>query len=198
MKAVIFDLGRVLVHYNHQATLAAVAEISQVSVPELHELMMEVDHDLGVGNLDAADLHEFLVERAGTNPDLDTFLQAYAAGIQRDDAALAYAVELQRRAGLTIGVISNTNAAHVLWLDEYVPELKELDVVMMSNEVGLTKPDPAIFSLMLELLEVEPVQAIFIDDIEINTHAAATLGISTLVHADWTITRPALEAWLAA
>ncbi len=198
MKAVIFDLGRVLVHYNHQATLAAVAEISQVSVPEMHELMMEVDHDLGVGNLDAADLHEFLVERAGTNPDLDTFLHAYAAGIQRDDAALAYAVELQGRENLTIGVISNTNAAHVLWLDEYVPELKELDVVMMSNEVGLTKPDPAIFSLMLELLEVEPAQAIFIDDIEINTHAAAKLGISTLVHSDWAITRPALEAWLVA
>ncbi|MFN8493271.1 MAG: HAD-IA family hydrolase [Caldilineaceae bacterium] len=198
MKAVIFDLGRVLVHYNHQATLAAVADISQVSVPELHELMMEVDHDLGLGNLDAVDLHEFLVERAGANPDLDAFLHAYAAGIQRDDAALAYAVELQAREGLTIGVISNTNAAHVLWLDEYVPELKELDVVMMSNEVGLTKPDPAIFLLMLELLAVEPTQAIFIDDIEINTHAAATLGIHTLVHTDWAITRPSLEAWLAA
>lgn len=197
MKAVIFDLGRVLVYYNHQATLDAVAAISQVTAPELHALMVEVDHDLGIGALGAADLHQFLVKRAGTTADMDAFLHAYAAGIVRDEAALAYAVALQARAGVTVGVISNTNEAHVLWLDEYVPELDQLDLVMMSNEVGLTKPDPAIFTLMLELLEVEPDQALFIDDIETNTRAATALGITSIVHTDWAITRPRLEAWLA-
>ena len=197
MKAVIFDLGRVLVYYNHQATLEAVAAISRVTAPELHALMVEVDHDLGIGALSAADLHQFLVKRAGTTEDMDAFLQAYAAGITRDEDALAYAVALQARAGVTVGVISNTNEAHVLWLDEYVPELDQLDLVMMSNEVGLTKPDPAIFTLMLELLEVEPDQALFIDDIETNTRAATALGITSIVHTDWAITRPRLEAWLA-
>ena len=198
MKAVIFDLGRVLVYYNHQATLEAVVAISQVTVPELHALMVEVDHDLGIGELSAAELHQFLVRQAGTTQDMDAFLHAYAAGIVRDDSALAYAVALQAREGVTVGVISNTNEAHVLWLDEYVPELDQLDLVMMSNEVGLTKPDPAIFTLILELLEVEPSQAIFIDDIEANTRAATALGMTSIVHTDWAITRPALEAWLAA
>ena len=197
MKAVIFDLGRVLIHYNHQTTLEAVAAISQVSLPELHALMVEVDHGLGIGELSAADLYQFLVKRAGTTADMDTFLHAYAAGIVRDDEALAYAVALQEREDVTVGVISNTNEAHVLWLDEYVPELEQLDLVMMSNEVGLIKPDPAIFTLMLELLDVQPGQVIFIDDIEVNTRAATALGITSLVHTDWAITRPALEAWLA-
>jgi len=197
MKAVIFDLGRVLIHYNHQTTLEAVAAISQVSLPELHALMVEVDHGLGIGELSAADLYQFLVKRAGTTADMDTFLHAYAAGIVRDDEALAYAVALQEREDVTVGVISNTNEAHVLWLDEYVPELEQLDLVMMSNEVGLIKPDPAIFTLMLELLDVQPGQVIFIDDIEVNTRAAIALGITSLVHTDWAITRPALEAWLA-
>ena len=197
MRAVIFDLGRVLVHYNHQITLDAVAAISKVTVQELYALFSEIDQDLGVGNLSAADLHQFLIERAGVSDDETLFLQAYGAGITRDEAALAYALELQARPDLTIGVISNTNAAHVWRLDEDVPELNELDLVMYSNEVGLLKPDPAIFELALELLEVEANQAIFVDDIAENTAAAQAMGLAGIVHRDWALTRPALEAWLS-
>jgi len=84
---------------------------------------------------------------------------------------------------ITVAVMSNTNAAHVLWLDEYLPELREFDLVMMSNEVGLIKPDPAIFETALELLNVAPQQAIFIDDIAENVEAARTLGLAGIVHA---------------
>lgn len=196
MKAVIFDLGRVLVHYNHQATVAAVAALSKLTPAELNTLFVGIEPDLGIGNLSALELHQMLVERAGMQADMDAFLEAYAAGITRDEAALAYAVELQTRPETTIGVISNTNEAHVLWLDEYVPELNQLDLVIMSNEVGISKPDRAIFDLALELLEVDATQAIFIDDIEANIRAAEALGIQGIVHTDWAITRPALEAWL--
>ncbi len=196
MRAVIFDIGRVLVHYNHQATLEAVAAISRVTATELRALFSTIDQDLGLGNLSAADLHQFLIARAGVTADEDLFLQAFAAGITRNEAALAYALELQARPDLTIGVISNTNAAHVLRLDEDVPELDELDLVMYSNEVGLLKPDPAIFELALELLDVAADQAIFVDDLAENTAAAQAMGMAGIVHHDWTITRPALEAWL--
>jgi putative hydrolase of the HAD superfamily len=116
----------------------------------------------------------------------------------RANAPLAYAVELQGRAGVTVGVISNTNAVHVAWLDENVPELAALDLVMMSNEVELLKPDPEIFHLALSLLEVTPAQAFFVDDQQVNVDAAAALGIHALRHHAWDETRPAIEAWLAA
>ena len=196
MKAVIFDLGRVLVHYSHQTTVAAVAAMSKLAFAELSTLLVGIEPDLGIGNLSALELHQMLVERAGLREDMDVFLDAYAAGITRDEAALAYAVELQARPEITVSVISNTNEAHVLWLDEYVPELNQLDLVIMSNEVGISKPDPAIFDLALELLEVKASQAIFIDDIETNIRTAEALGIQGIVHTDWAITRPALEAWL--
>jgi putative hydrolase of the HAD superfamily len=67
---------------------------------------------------------------------------------------------------------------------------------MMSNEVGLIKPDPAIFTTALDLLDVAPTQAIFIDDIAENVEAARALGITGLVHSDWQETGPALERWL--
>lgn len=81
------------------------------------------------------------------------------------------------------------NDGHVLWLDEHVPELAEFDLVMMSNEVGLHKPDPEIFRLALELLAVEPAAALFIDDLAQNVAAAQALGLAGVVHTDWEITR---------
>ncbi len=197
MKAILFDLGRVLVDYDHQATVAAVADHATAGLAAVEQLMLTHAMALGVGELSAEEFYELLVKEAGLQSDFANFINSYATGIQRNEAALAYAVALQQRPNVTVAIISNTNDAHVRWLDEQVPELIQLDLVMMSNEVALHKPDPAIFELALELLSVLPEQAIFIDDIAENVAAARALGLAGIVHTDWTITRPQLEAWLA-
>ena len=198
MKAVIFDLGNVLVGYDHQATLAALAARTSVDIATLQDAFAAVGAAAGVGHLDATQLHAELTARTSYQGDFATFIADFAAGIRPDATALAYAVALQERPDVTVAVVSNTNAAHVAWLDEHVPALKEIDLVMMSNEVGMLKPDPAVYRLALELLDVSPAQAIFIDDLADNVAAAQALGLAGLVHEDWATTRPALEAWLAA
>lgn len=198
MKAILFDLGRVLVHYDHQQTIVATAALAKVTAEEFYPLLRELSEAMGTGAMDAEEFHTFFGTHFGRETDFADFIAAFAAGIQRDEAALAYALSLQQRPGVTVAVISNTNAAHVLWLDEHLPELREFDLVMMSNEVGLIKPDPAIFETALELLNVTPQQALFIDDIVENVEAARKLGMAGIVHADWATTRPQLEAWLAA
>ncbi len=198
MKAVLFDLGRVLVHYDHERTLQAVTVLTTSDRAALHTLMAEISVPLGTGVLDAEELYTLFVDKLGLQADFATFIDAFAAGIERDEAALAYAVALQNRADTTVAVISNTNDAHVRWLDQHVPELMAFDLVMMSNEVGALKPSPAIYELALELLSLLPAQAIFVDDLAPNVEAATALGLAGIVHHDWAQTRPQLEAWLAA
>jgi putative hydrolase of the HAD superfamily len=53
------------------------------------------------------------------------------------------------------------------------------DVVIASCEVGLVKPDPAIFERCIEALGVAPGDALFVDDHRPNIDAAARLGIRT-------------------
>lgn len=197
MQAILFDLGRVLVHYDHQQTVAAVANLAQVPVDAVHQLLRDYTQALGVGDLDAEEFHTLFCTHFGVTVPFDAFITAFAAGIRRDEAALAYALSLQQRPATTVAIISNTNAAHVLWLDEHLPELRAFDLVMMSNEVGLIKPDPTIFTTALELLDVSPAQAIFIDDIAENVESARAVGIAGLVHHDWQETGPALEQWLS-
>ena len=197
MKAVIFDLGNVLVAYDHRRTLEALAEVSAATVDELWAIAHEIGHTLEVGDMSGAELHDLLVQRAGTTRDFDRFFTAFCSGMTPDPAALDYALSIQDRPDATAAVISNTNELHVRWLDEHVAALKAFDLVMMSNEVHLAKPDPAIFLLALELLDLPPGQTLFIDDMAENVDAAKELGMAGLAHEGWDRTRPALETWLA-
>jgi epoxide hydrolase-like predicted phosphatase len=54
------------------------------------------------------------------------------------------------------------------------------DLYINSAEVGLVKPDPAIFELTLARLSVSPGEAIFIDDSAANVQVAANLGIQAI------------------
>jgi putative hydrolase of the HAD superfamily len=52
------------------------------------------------------------------------------------------------------------------------------DVLIVSGEVGVAKPDPAIFRLALERLDVEPAQALFVGDApEYDRRGAAAAGV---------------------
>jgi putative hydrolase of the HAD superfamily len=54
------------------------------------------------------------------------------------------------------------------------------DAVVVSCEVGLAKPDPAIYELTLRRLGTAPEDTLFVDDRVVNTQAAESVGIRTL------------------
>jgi len=52
--------------------------------------------------------------------------------------------------------------------------------VIESSKVGLRKPDPAIYRLMLDALDVAPERAVFLDDLGVNLKPARALGMHTI------------------
>lgn len=197
MKAIIFDLGNVLVAYDHGQTMDAVAAVSALTGAELRAVLTpELGHAVETGEMDGHELHEYLVQRAGVTRDFDRFYAAFCSAMTPDQCALDYALALQARSDITVAVLSNTNQLHVRWLDAHVPELEEIDLVMMSNEVHLAKPDPAIFQLALELIGLPAERTCLVDDTAPNVEAASALGMQAILHVQWVETRPALEAWL--
>jgi HAD superfamily hydrolase (TIGR01509 family) len=71
--------------------------------------------------------------------------------------------EIKRR-GLLVAVISNTEDGRVRDALEAAGLAERFDVIVDSHLVGLSKPDPAIFRHALELLGVEPHEAVFVGD----------------------------------
>ncbi|MBW3621713.1 MAG: HAD family phosphatase [Actinobacteria bacterium] len=58
------------------------------------------------------------------------------------------------------------------------------DVLVISGEVGLRKPDPAIFQLTLDELGLEAGACVFVDDLDRNVEVARSLGMTGVLHRD--------------
>ena len=61
---------------------------------------------------------------------------------------------------------------------------KHFDEIVISGEVGLVKPDPAIFEVALERLGVNAPKAVFIDDLESYLEGAKEVGIQGILFKD--------------
>jgi len=66
----------------------------------------------------------------------------------------------------------------------YAEVLAEFDVIVESSQVGLRKPDPAIYALVCDKLGVEPAEAVFLDDLGVNLKPARAMGMTTIKVVD--------------
>ncbi len=100
-------------------------------------------------------------------------------GGMEPDHAMLDGVRAARRAGVRTGMLSNS------WGDDRYDraQLDELfDAWVISGEVGLRKPDPAIYELAAERLGLPPEACVFVDDLPGNLKPARALGMATIVH----------------
>src|SRR5205823_14768556 len=63
----------------------------------------------------------------------------------------------------------------------YVAEVMVLfDHVIESAKIGLRKPDPRIYKLMVETLKVDPKKCVYLDDLGVNLKPAREMGMTTI------------------
>ncbi len=85
-----------------------------------------------------------------------------------------------RTSGFQIGLLTNNVSAFGDHWKATVPLAELFDVIVDSSDVGMRKPDPAIYLLICERLGVAPEACVFIDDNHDNVVAAAELGMHTV------------------
>ena len=68
------------------------------------------------------------------------------------------------------------------------------DVVVESSKAGCRKPDPRFYEIACELLEIEPSEAVFLDDLGINLKPARAMGMTTIKVVDPATAIEELEA----
>jgi HAD superfamily hydrolase (TIGR01509 family) len=111
----------------------------------LREVAAGVSHELGEGDL----------------AKLEADLQAECASI-RLRPGIAEIWQSLRERGLRIGVCSNLALPYGAPLLAALPDTP--DAVILSYEVGLVKPDPAIFHLVCDRLDLQPAEIHFVGD----------------------------------
>jgi putative hydrolase of the HAD superfamily len=141
---------------------------------------------LETGELSESDFEATFGKRLGLeNPD--GLIDSMFVGM-KPVPSMVDAVREIRASDLMTGLVSNSwSTAH------YDRKLLEelFDAVVISAEVGLHKPQPEIYLLAAERLEVEPAECIFVDDLRENCEGAEAVGMMAIRHrsADETIAR---------
>jgi putative hydrolase of the HAD superfamily len=91
-----------------------------------------------------------------------------------------------REAGLPVGVLTNDLGA--FHSQEWVDALRVLDLVdamVDGSHVGILKPDPRVYRMIADRLQVEPADVVFLDDQPVNLAGATAVGM-TAVYVDVT------------
>jgi putative hydrolase of the HAD superfamily len=91
------------------------------------------------------------------------------------------AIQGLRRAGLRTAALTNNwttsdGASALAGLEA----LGLFDAIVESSKVGLRKPDPRIYEMALDRLEVTAAEAVFLDDLGINLKPARAMGMATI------------------
>lgn len=199
-RALIFDLGGVLVDWNPRHLFDKL-----LPDPAQREYFLrEVCPSSWNAELDRGrPFAEAVRERTALFPEWAEHIEAYqrrwpemVGGLVPGMAALV--AEL-RAAGAPLFAITNWSAETFWPTRERYPLLAGFDgSIVVSGEVGLIKPEPAIFRLALNRFGLEPADCLFIDDTEPNVLGARGVGIPATRFVDEPTLRrhPAVTAHL--
>jgi putative hydrolase of the HAD superfamily len=104
-------------------------------------------------------------------------------------------VEVVRRCGERLKTGLLTNNVVSMGADSPVAHVVEMfDVVVESSVVGVRKPEPRFYEIACERLEIDPTEAVFLDDLGINLKPARAMGMTTIKVEDPAAAIAELEA----
>lgn len=170
IQAVIFDCFGVIADENWKPYLRGLLADTDPRLEEALSLNQEVD----AGNM----AYEDFLARLSDITDVPISLIRAKIETHTADVSLLDYIALELKGKYKIGLLSNVPAN---WLDKFLtPEQRALfDVVILSYEVGVAKPDPRIYQVMANRLKLVPEACLFVDDQLVNCEGALSAGMHT-------------------
>jgi len=181
IKTIFFDIGGVLVDLHPERTGEIMEEVTGLPAHQIEDIFpYEAHHEYERGHLDD---HRFFEAVKNTLPDSlelkeADFWKAWMAMVGKPKRTASWIPRL--RESVPVWLLSNTNRYHVEHLLPDYSFYRNVDGSIFSFETGFRKPEPGIFMEALRRCNLQPDEAVFIDDLETNVCAAAELGIKAV------------------
>jgi 2-haloacid dehalogenase len=177
---VVFDLGGVLIDWNPRYVYRGMFDDEQ----DMERFLSEICSAEWNAQQDAgrpwADGVRLLVAE---HPEFETHIRAYhERWVEMLGGPIAETVDVLadlRRTGKRLFGLSNWSSETFV-IARQMPEYAFLDwfeALVISGDVGVCKPDPAIFRYLLDRYELDASKTLFIDDVTPNIDAARALGL---------------------
>lgn len=176
---VYFDLGNVLLFFDHGIAMRNMAKIADVSEEEMHRLIFGTDLQIQyeTGHISGEEFIDSIARSLSKRLDTKAMLGA-AADMFVPNANILPVLQAVRDKGLPLGLLSNTCEAHWNWICErkYPQVHGWFSPVILSYEVKSMKPDGGIYREAAKLVDCDPSKIFFTDDRHDNVDGALQAG----------------------
>ncbi len=185
-KALLFDLGNVIIDIHFDRCLKVWSDCSGMSVEELTAFFGEdafyQKHERG--EITGRQYHQSIVGRLQISLSYGDFVRGWNS-VLGDPIAVTLNFLKKHHGRLPFYLLTNSNVLHRdLWTVKYAETLSLMDTVFCSSQIGTRKPEPAAYETVLQKTGLVPADLFFIDDKAENIAGAETCGIQGLKFSD--------------
>lgn len=183
INTIIFDMGMVLVDFRWKALFEEMGLTGErfermANATVRDPVWNEFDRGIWTDEM----MLEAFVERA---PELeeelnDLFYNRFTELLRKFDYTDEWIDSLKKR-GYKVYILSNFSRKGIEECPDELDYIGKTDGAVISYRVNLIKPDPRIYEHILEKFDINPSEAVFIDDNADNIEAAKKFGINTIL-----------------
>jgi len=179
-KAVIFDLGRVLVDFDFQRGYRALEGLCRYPAAEIPGRIFPTGlvRRFETGLIEPRDFYAQFSELLGLTIDYSRFCEIWSCVFT--EALLPESLLESLAARYRLVLLSNTNAIHFEAIRAGYPHLRHFHQLVLSYEVKAMKPQPEIYRAAIEAAQCRPEECFFTDDILEYVEGARTMGIDAV------------------
>jgi len=172
---ILYDLGGTLIGFDSERTYTALAGRSGRPVDDVRRIVDARYDEFCRGRITAAAWRSYLAEALGTDLPEEGFRALWADIFWPNAPMVALARRLRPR--YRQYMLSNTDEIHLSWCREKFALDTLVDGMILSYEVGATKPDRRIYKRGLARFGLAAAECVFIDDVLVNLDGARACGI---------------------
>jgi FMN phosphatase YigB (HAD superfamily) len=181
IRAVIFDLGKVLIPFDFQRGYERLQPLCGFSAEEVRRRIGNTGlvPQFESGQMGSREFVSKLGEALGVSFDYPHFCEMWSSIFLRDTLVPEWlVVGLKKRH--TLVLLSNTNEIHFDMLERHYPILAHFENRVLSHQVGAMKPSAIIYRKAVELAGCRPEECFFTDDVPEYVEGARTFGIDAV------------------
>lgn len=190
---IVFDLGGVVFNWQPDTIIQSVFDDLESQRLVRERIFQHVDWvDLDRGTLTLQQAIERGAQRTGLPAhDIERLLNAVPPFLTPIEPTIELVREMHKTAN-RLYVLSNMHCASIAYLEQKYSIWDMFDGVVISSRIRMVKPELRIYEYLLDQYQLQPTDTVFIDDMQENLAAAATLGIRTIRFVDSAQCRQAL------
>lgn len=182
MNSIIFDLGKVVFDYSfsiayHQWSKHCGIKASVIKEANIFDDYFELFEK---NEISSAEFKNHVAAKAGMKISFNAFFNGWNKIFLNAYPNIASTLSnLQKNYRLV--ALTNTNIEHCkIWKTKYKKELSYFENIFCSCDIKARKPDKQSFEIVLDYLNCDPKNALFLDDNKINILGAENLGINAV------------------